>query len=108
MEQTVEQFWERGEAATMAHWVLALPDPLVREHARLARTTALYLLHPVTYSTREQRERRHQQVRQLMARVEAALQHQANDANQEILATRAGSAFGSIDLVAPEASESRD
>ncbi len=89
----------------MARWVLALPDPLVREHARLALTTALYLLHPVTYSTREQRESRHQQVRQLMARVEAALQHQANETNQEILATRAGSAFRSIDLEAREASE---
>src|SRR5207245_852871 len=100
MEQTVEQFWERGEAATMARWVLALPEPVVREHARLALTTALYLLHPVTYSTREQRESRHQQVRQLMARVEAALQHQANETNQEILATRAGSAFRSIDLEA--------
>ena len=84
MEQTVEQFWVRGEAATMARWVLALPDPLVREHTRLVLTTALYLLHPVTYSTREQRESRHQQVRQLMARVEAALQHQANETNQEI------------------------
>ena len=105
MEQTVEQFWERGEAATMARWVLALPDPLVREHARLELTTALYLLHPVTYSTREQRESRHQQVRQLMARVEAPLQHQANETNQEILATRAGSAFRSIDLEAREAEE---
>src|SRR5437588_408605 len=95
MEQTVEQFWVRGEPATMARWVLALPDPLVREHARLALTTALYLLHPVTYSTREQRESRHLQVRQLMARVEAALQHQANETNQEILATRAGSTFHS-------------
>src|SRR6266568_3230162 len=91
----------------MARWVLVLPDPLVREHARLALTTALYLLHPVTYSTREQRESRHQQVRQLMAWVEAALQHQANETNQEILATRAGSAFRSIDLEAREASEAR-
>ncbi len=48
MEQTVEQFWVRGEAATMAHWVLALPQPLVREHARLLLTTALYLLNTVT------------------------------------------------------------
>jgi LuxR family maltose regulon positive regulatory protein len=105
MEQTVEQFWLHGEAATMARWVLALPDPLVREHTRLALTTALYLLHPVTYSTREQRESRHQQVRQLMARVEAALQHQANETNQEILATRTGSAFRSIDLEARAAEE---
>jgi LuxR family maltose regulon positive regulatory protein len=105
MEQTVEQFWLRGEAATMARWVLALPDPLVHEQARLTLTTAFYLLHPVTYSTREQRESRHQQVRQLMARVKAALQHQANETNQEILATRTGSAFRSIDLEARAAEE---
>ena len=58
MEQTVEQFWVRGEAATMAHWVLALPEVLVREHARLLLTTALYLLNTVTQTTGEQRERR--------------------------------------------------
>ncbi len=34
MEQTVEQFWLHGEAATIAHWVLALPDRLAGEHAR--------------------------------------------------------------------------
>ncbi|GHO71774.1 hypothetical protein KSC_106660 [Ktedonobacter sp. SOSP1-52] len=69
MEQTVEQFWMRGEAATMARWVLALPDPLAHEHIRLALTAALYLLHPVTYSTRDQRESRYQQVRQLIERM---------------------------------------
>ena len=47
MEQTVEQFWLRGEAATMARWVLALPERLAREHARLLLTTALYLLNTV-------------------------------------------------------------
>ena len=47
MEQTVEPFWLHGEAAMMAGWVLALPEALVREHARLVLTTALYLLHPV-------------------------------------------------------------
>jgi LuxR family maltose regulon positive regulatory protein len=105
MEQTIEQFWERGEAATMARWVLALPDPLVSEHARLVLTTALYLLHPVTNSTREERESRHQQVRQLIARVEAAFQHRAHETNQEILAARAGSDFSSIDLEARAAEE---
>nr|MBA2287293.1 LuxR family transcriptional regulator [Ktedonobacteraceae bacterium] len=105
MEQTVEQFWVRGEAETMARWVLALPEPVVREHARLVLTTALYLLHPVTSSTHEQRESRHQQVRQLMARVEAALQPQANETNQEILAPRAGSAFCSEGLEVHAAEE---
>ena len=89
MEQTVEQFWVRGEAATMASWVLALPEPLVGEHARLALTTALYLLNTVAQTTQEQRERRYQQARQLMARVEAALQHELDATSHQISATRA-------------------
>ncbi|GCE27677.1 hypothetical protein KDA_31610 [Dictyobacter alpinus] len=105
MEQTIEQFWVRGEAATMARWILALPDPQLYEHARLALTTALYLLHPVSYATREQRESRRQQVRQLMERVETALRHQANDANQQILATRADATVQATKLEASEAPE---
>src|SRR5260221_7633177 len=34
MEQTVEQFWLRGEAATITRWVLALPEVLAGEQAR--------------------------------------------------------------------------
>jgi LuxR family maltose regulon positive regulatory protein len=105
MEQTVEPFWLHGEAETMARWVLALPEVLVREHARLVLTTALYLLHPVMQTTEAQRERRHTMVRQLMARVEAALQQQANETNQEILAPRAGSAFRAEGLEARAAEE---
>lgn len=105
MEQTIEPFWLHGEAATMAGWVLALPEVLVREHARLVLTTALYLLHPVMQTAEAERERRHTEVRQLMARVEAALRHQAPETNQETLATRAGSAFGSIDQEARAAEE---
>lgn len=73
MEQAAEQFWERGETAMLAHWVLALPRSLVREHARLVLTVALYLLNTVTYAAAEQRARTHAEVRQLMARVETAL-----------------------------------
>ncbi len=87
MEQTVEQFWERGEAATMAHWVLALPQSLVREHARLVLTTALYLLNTVTQTTQEQRARVHQTVRQLMARVETAMPPQAGETAPDPSAT---------------------
>jgi LuxR family transcriptional regulator, maltose regulon positive regulatory protein len=76
MEQKAEQFWVRGEATTMAHWVLALPEALVREYARLLLSTALYLLNTVTLTTGEQRGRRHTEVQQLMARVEIALRHQ--------------------------------
>jgi LuxR family maltose regulon positive regulatory protein len=89
MELTVEQFWLRGEAVTMATWVLALPQPLVGEHARLALTTALYLLNTVAQTTQEQRERRYQQARLLMARVEAALQPQLDKNSHQTSATGA-------------------
>src|SRR5713101_6247867 len=95
MEHTVEQFWLRGEAATIAHWVLALPEVLAREHARLLLTTALYLLNTVVQTTREQRERRYQEARQLMARVEAALQAQTDETNSQISAT--GADAGDVD-----------
>jgi len=89
MEQTVEQFWLRGEAATITRWVLALPDRLAREHARLLLTTALYLLTTVVQTTREQHEKRYQEARRLMARVEAALQAQTDETNSQISATGA-------------------
>jgi LuxR family maltose regulon positive regulatory protein len=89
MEQTVEQFWLRGEAATMATWVLALPQPLVGKHARLALTTALYLLNTVAQTTQEQRAKVYQQARQLMARVETALQPQLDKTSHQISATGA-------------------
>ncbi len=76
MEQTVEQFWLRGEAETMARRALALPEHIVREHAPLLLTIALYLLHTVGQTTTAQRARIHQQVRQLMARVESILRPQ--------------------------------
>jgi LuxR family transcriptional regulator, maltose regulon positive regulatory protein len=74
MEQTVEQFWLRGEAATMVRWAQALPEPLVREYARLVLTTAFYLLTTASNTAQEQRASVHQQVQQLMARVENTLQ----------------------------------
>ncbi|GHO70764.1 hypothetical protein KSC_096560 [Ktedonobacter sp. SOSP1-52] len=90
MEQTVEQFWLRGEAETIARWVLALPQPLVHEHARLLLTTALYLLNTVTQTTREQRARVYQQAQQLMARVESALPFHVDECSRLTVATRTG------------------
>ncbi len=89
MEHTVEQFWLRGEAATITRWVLALPDRLTRDHARLLLTTAFYLLTTVVQTTREQREKRYQEARQLMARVEAALQAKPNAPSTQLSATGA-------------------
>jgi LuxR family transcriptional regulator, maltose regulon positive regulatory protein len=107
MEQTIEQFWLRGEAATMAHWVLALPEPVVYEHARLLLTTAFYLLCTVISTAQAQRARGHQQAQQLMARVETTLQPQADTTGQETSATRAGAgaAFPSRDLEAHAAED---
>ena len=87
MEQTVEQFWLRGEAATMVNWVLALPPPLVYAHARLLLTTALYLLNTVGHPTGAQRARVYQQARQLMTRVETALGPHADDIGYPISAS---------------------
>jgi LuxR family maltose regulon positive regulatory protein len=95
MELTVEQFWLRGEAATITRWVLALPEVLALEHARLLLTTSLYLLNTVVQTTREQRERRYQETRQLMAPVEAALQAQTDETNSQISAT--GAEAGDVD-----------
>src|SRR5215470_9159517 len=103
MEHTVELFWLRGEAATMAHWVLALPDRLAREHARLLLTTALYLLNTVVQTTREQRERRYQEARQLMARVEAALQAQTDAPSSQLSAT--GAEAGDVEREASAAEQ---
>ncbi len=89
MEQTVEQFWLRGEAATMAGFVLALPQPLVREHAHLLLTTALYLLNTVTYPVHEQHARVHTKVRQLIARVQTALLPQVEETSHPTLVTGA-------------------
>jgi LuxR family transcriptional regulator, maltose regulon positive regulatory protein len=103
MEQTVEQFWLRGEAATITRWVLALPDRQAREHARLLLTTALYLLNTVVQTTREQREKRYQEARRLMARVEAALQGEIDATNSQISAT--GAEAGDVEREASAAEQ---
>jgi len=69
--------------------VLALPERLARDHARLLLTTALYLLITGVGRTREQRGKRNQEARQLMARVEAALQGEIDETNSQISATGA-------------------
>jgi LuxR family maltose regulon positive regulatory protein len=87
MEQTVEQFWLRGEAATMARWALVLPEQTVHEHAHLLLTIALYLLTMGINTAEVQRERVHSEMRQLMARVETVLQREHGEINQEASAT---------------------
>ena len=88
MEQTIEQFWLHGGAATIATWVLALPDQQARVHARLLLTAAFYLFNTIPQTTHEQRGRVFQQVRQLIARVETSLQ--ANETDNQVPVTDAG------------------
>ncbi|WP_274532193.1 LuxR C-terminal-related transcriptional regulator [Ktedonobacter racemifer] len=90
LEQTVEEFWLRGEIATMARWALILPEQTVREHAHLLLTTALYLLSTVTQTTQDRRTRSSQEARQLMTRVQTLLRLPGGEIDQEISATRAG------------------
>ena len=105
MEQTVEQFWIHGEAPTMARWLLALPQPLIREHARLLLTTALYLLNTVTVTPGEQRERVHQEVQQLMTRVETAWRPHEGETGHQLSATGAGAVSPPENLEARAAEE---
>src|SRR5260370_36721138 len=101
MEQTGEPCWLPGEAATITRWVLALPEVLAREHARLLLTTAPYLLPTVVQMPREQHERRYQEARRLMARVEAALQAQTDETNSQISVT--GTEAGDVEREASAA-----
>jgi LuxR family transcriptional regulator, maltose regulon positive regulatory protein len=111
MEQTVEQFWLHGEAATIVRWVLALPEPLVREHACLTLTVTLYLLNTVGHPTGEQRARVFQQARQLMTRVETTLRDHSDETGRQISAPHAhadaGAAFSPAALEVREASDAR-
>ena len=70
MEQKVEQFWLRGEAATMYHWIMALPDAVVREHAAFVLTAALYLVTAASHTAAAQLIPALRQAEQLMDRVE--------------------------------------
>jgi LuxR family maltose regulon positive regulatory protein len=107
MEQTVEQFWLRGEASTMAHWVLALPEPVVHEHPRLLLNTAYSLLCTVISTSLAQRASGHHQAQQLMARVETTLRDHSDTTGHQTSATRAGAgaAFPLRDLEAHAAED---
>jgi LuxR family maltose regulon positive regulatory protein len=73
MEQVAGQFWLRGEATIMYHWIMELPDALVREHAHLILTSALYLLALNFFSAATQWHKSCQEAQELMTRVETVL-----------------------------------
>lgn len=74
MEQSVEEIWLRGETQTLYRWMSALPDVVLRAHARLALTASLYLLNSSSSTVEAQQMRARTQVEHILARVEAALQ----------------------------------
>jgi LuxR family transcriptional regulator, maltose regulon positive regulatory protein len=74
MERAAQQVWWHGEIQTLHRWVMALPNAVVREHAHFVLTAALYLLNAFASTSQEQRRRARVQTKQMMARVEEALQ----------------------------------
>ena len=83
MEQAADEFWLRGEATTMYHWVMELPDAVVCEHPRLALTSALHLLQANQYSVETVWYRVLAQAEQMMARFENLLLRNTADALSE-------------------------
>jgi LuxR family maltose regulon positive regulatory protein len=80
MERAAEGIWLSGEIQTLCRWVMALPDMVVRAHARLVLNAALYLLNSALPSGETQRASVRTQAEQMMARVEAVLRQQADGA----------------------------
>ncbi len=74
IERAAEQLWLSGEAQTVQSWIGALPDVVVRQHARLALNTALRLLESLHSTVSAWYARGQAQVEQTIARLEAVLQ----------------------------------
>lgn len=74
MERAAETMWLHGEVKTLYRWVMALPDSVIREHARMVLTSALYLINSAASTTAAQQSRARLEAEEMMARVEAAIQ----------------------------------
>jgi LuxR family maltose regulon positive regulatory protein len=74
IEHAAEQLWLRGEAQTVQNWIGALPDAVLRQHARLALNAALRLLESLHMTVSAWYARGQAQVEQTIARLEAVLQ----------------------------------
>ncbi|MBO0780495.1 MAG: hypothetical protein J2P37_16860 [Ktedonobacteraceae bacterium] len=72
MEQVAEAVWLAGEVQTLFRWIMALPDEILREHARVALTVALYLLNSAYATVGASSVTARTRVEQIIARVEAA------------------------------------
>jgi LuxR family maltose regulon positive regulatory protein len=74
IEREAPHLWLRGEAHTIHAWIQALPDTVVRQHARLALNTALRLLESLHATIKARYANMLVQLEQTIARVEALVQ----------------------------------
>lgn len=79
MMGVAEEIWLHGEVQTLHHWIMTLPDPVVRDHTRLVLTAALYLLNSSASTVEAQRIRVRVQVEQMVMRVENMLRQHGNE-----------------------------
>jgi LuxR family transcriptional regulator, maltose regulon positive regulatory protein len=93
IEREAGQLWLSGEAQSVLNWIGALPDVVLRQHARLALNAALRLLESLRATLSASYARAQAQVEQSIARVEAVLQREqestAGSAGQETLSALA-------------------
>jgi LuxR family maltose regulon positive regulatory protein len=73
MEQAAPHFWFSGEARIIHHWVLTLPDLVLRAHMRLALNATLRFLDSVHISTETVHASMAAQVHQIITRIEEIL-----------------------------------
>lgn len=73
MKQMVEAVWLAGEVQTLFRWIMALPDEVFREHARMALTVALYLTSSAYAIVGAPSVTARTRVGQIIARVEATM-----------------------------------
>ncbi len=87
MERAVEQFWLRGEIATLFHWITALPDDVVRTHVSFVLKVAGYLLNASAYTPKAQFDQVRGQIERLLMRVEEGIRW-VEEARQDQLRQR--------------------
>lgn len=75
--QASADLWLSGEANTVQHWISALPDVVLQQHARLALDATLRLLESLHAVGSETYRSAHVQVEQMIARVERLFQTQS-------------------------------
>ncbi|QBD74964.1 LuxR family transcriptional regulator [Ktedonosporobacter rubrisoli] len=72
IEERAEQFWLHGEVKALFHWIMALPDEMIRAHAGFVLKAAWYLLNSYAHTSKAQISPIRAQVERLLIRVEEA------------------------------------